>query len=343
MIFGNIIEPPLGLLADGWNRRALVRAGGVAFLAAMVLVPLGHGFTAMLLAAMLASPASGAFCGLAQAVLMDREPDRHEQNMARWALAGSVGVVLGPMLLATSGLIGLGWRTPFVVFAALTALLLAAIWRVPMPTPAPAASPLRALTRSAMDAWVALRTGPAARWLTLLQLADLMLDVLYSFLGLYFVDVVGLSGTGAAFAILVWTGVGLVGDALLIPLLERVDGLRYLRRSAALTIPVFAAFLLVDAVPLKLLLLALLGLLNSGWYAILQARLYSAMPQQSATVMALSSVFGIGGSVLPFAVALAAQRLGLELAMWLLLAAPLALVAGLPRERGRLQQPAAGL
>lgn len=332
-IFGNIVEPPLGLLGDGWNRRALVRAGGVAFLLALLLIPLAGGMALLLVALMLASPASGAFCALSQAVLMDRAPARREQNLARWAFAGSLGVVAGPLVLAGAVALGLGWRAPFLLFAVLTAALLIAVWRLPMPTPAPQATPLRALTTSAAGAWRALRQGTAARWLALLQMSDLMLDVLYSFLGLYFVDVTGVTGAGAALAILVWTGTGLLGDALVIPLLERVDGIRYLRTSALLTIPAFAAFLLVDATFLKLVFLATLGLLNSGWYAILQARLYSALPQQSATVMALGSVFGIAGALLPLAVGLVAQQLGLAVAMWLLLAAPVALLLGLPRQR----------
>lgn len=57
------------------------------------------------------------------------------------------------------------------------------------------------------------------------------MDVLRSFLALYFVDVVGASNTQASFAITVWLGFGLLGDFLLIPLLERVPGFVYLRFS----------------------------------------------------------------------------------------------------------------
>ena len=46
-------------------------------------------------------------------------------------------------------------------------------------------------------------------------------------------------------AVAVWTGVGLLGSLVLIPLLERMPGLRYLRISAALALVLFPAFLLV--------------------------------------------------------------------------------------------------
>jgi len=45
-----------------------------------------------------------------------------------------------------------------------------------------------------------------------------MLDILYGFLALYFVDVVRVSPAFAALGVAVWTGLGLLGDFLLIPL-----------------------------------------------------------------------------------------------------------------------------
>jgi FSR family fosmidomycin resistance protein-like MFS transporter len=329
-IFGSILEPPLGLLGDGWNRRMLVRAGGVGLLLALVLIALSDGFGSLLFALMLASPAAGAFVGLSQAVLMDMAPHRHEQNMARWALAGSVGVVAGPIAVTAVSAAGTGWRAAFAGFTVLVLVLLVTVWRMPMGNAAPSDRTIgRALRVSARDAFRALRRRDVLRWLTLLQFSDLMLDVLHGFLALYFVDVVGASGAGAALAILVWTVVGLVGDALVIPLLERVEGTRYLRASAAAMLLVFPAFLLLPDTTPKLILLGALGLLNSGWYPILQGRLYSALPGQSATVMALGSVFGIAGGLLPLTIGLVAQRLGLGAAMWLLLAGPVALLIGL--------------
>ena len=158
-----------------------------------------------------------------------------------------------------------------------------------------------------------------------------MLDVLYGFLALYFVDVVGVTTTSAALAVAVWTGVGLLGDFLLIPLVERVKGLDYLRLSVLLELVLFPAFLLVPQLWLKLSLLGLLGFFNSGWYAILKAHLFSAMPGRSGSVQALDNLSGLFGRLLPFAIGLAAQAFGLGAAMWLLLAGPVALLIGLPR------------
>ncbi|MGH7483208.1 MAG: MFS transporter, partial [Longimicrobiales bacterium] len=112
-LFGNAVEPALGVLGDAWDRRRFVRAGGAVFAAALAGVALSSGFTPLLVAMMLLNPASGAFVGLSQATLMDLEPRRHELNMARWTLAGSLGVVAGPLLLGAVLAAGLGWRAAF--------------------------------------------------------------------------------------------------------------------------------------------------------------------------------------------------------------------------------------
>jgi FSR family fosmidomycin resistance protein-like MFS transporter len=145
--------------------------------------------------------------------------------------------------------------------------------------------------------------------------------------------VVHLPSGQAALAVLVWTVAGLLGDFLLIPLLERVRGLGYLHISAALELVLFAGFLLVPFVWAKFALLALLGLFNAGWYSILQAQLYSAMPGQSGTVMTVGNVFGLVAGVIPTIFGLVAEQFGLQTTMWLLMLGPVALLVGLPRGR----------
>jgi len=117
---------------------------------------------------------------------------------------------------------------------------------------------------------------------------------------------------------------------LLIPLLERVSGLRYLRVSAVLELGLFTGFLLTPSFPLKLVLLALLGFFNSGWYSILKAQSYASLPEGSGVAMAVDNLFGLVGALIPWGLGLAAESWGLQTAMWLLLAGPLALLIGLP-------------
>ena len=162
-----------------------------------------------------------------------------------------------------------------------------------------------------------------------------MLDVLLGFLALYFVDVAGATPAQAGAAVAVWTGMGLLGNLLLIPLLERVRGLSYLRLSAVVELVLFPAFLLVPGFWPKLPLLGLLGLFNTGWYSILKAQLYSAMPGQSGTVMTVGNVFGLVGGLVPLGLGLVADRFDLAVTMWLLLLGPVALLVGIPRNGSR--------
>jgi FSR family fosmidomycin resistance protein-like MFS transporter len=148
------------------------------------------------------------------------------------------------------------------------------------------------------------------------------------------VDVVGVTTETALLAVALWTGVGLLGDVALIPLLERVRGLVYLRCSVLVNLVLFPAFLLVPDLTARLVLLALLGFFNAGWYSVLQAQLYSAMPGRAGSVLTVEAIFGPLSGILPFAVGAAAQAFGLGTAMWLLLLGPLALLVGLPRGTG---------
>src|SRR5262249_12397227 len=131
----------------------------------------------------------------------------------------------------------------------------------------------------------------------------------------------------------VWTGVGLIGDFVMVFLLERIDGVTYLRVSAMLEFALFIAFLLVPSFIAKLVFLGLLGFFNAGWYSVLQGRLYSAMPGQSGLVLAVNNLGQVLGSFIPMALGLIAAAYGLEVAMWFLLLGPIALMIGLPRNR----------
>jgi FSR family fosmidomycin resistance protein-like MFS transporter len=171
------------------------------------------------------------------------------------------------------------------------------------------------------------------RWLVLLEFSNLMLDVLYGYLALYFVDVVGLSTVKAALGIGIWTGFSLLGSFLLIPLLEKVHSLEYLRMNAVVELVLFPVFLLISNPWMKLIVAGMLGLFSSGWYAILKGNLYSAMPGRSGSVMALDNISGLIGKLFPLGIGLAAAYFGLGSALWICMAGPVALLIGLPRKR----------
>ncbi|GJD22175.1 MFS transporter [Rivularia sp. IAM M-261] len=329
----SLIEPILGILGDIGKRRQLILGGGVAFAISLLLVSFSQNFSLLLAAFVLFYPASGAFVSLAQATLMDIEPTRHEQNMARWTLAGSVGNVIGSLILGCTVALHQSWRIAFLVLAVLTLLTLGSLWNPirNLPASKQVNEPTHSFNSGISNAFEALKQCEVIRWLTLLQFSDLMLDVLRGFLALYFVDVVGANNTQASFAVTVWLGVGLLGDFLIIPLLERVRGLDYLRFSAIIVLCLYSAFLVVPNINVKFIILGLLGFFNAGWYSILKGQLYTAMPGQSGTVMTLDNLFGLVGGFMPLILGLLASQFGLQNIMWLLLVAPLALLMGISK------------
>jgi FSR family fosmidomycin resistance protein-like MFS transporter len=94
----------------------------------------------------------------------------------------------------------------------------------------------------------------------------------------------------------------------------------------------FPLFLLAPHPWQKLTLAGAMGFFNAGWYAILKGNLFSSMPEQSGTALALNSISGIVGKIIPFIIGLVAQLFGLQWAMWLLLAGPVALLIGIPHQ-----------
>lgn len=329
----SLIEPIIGIWADIGQRRPLILSGGIAFAIALLLLSLSHNFTLLLVGFILFYPASGCFVSLSQAVLMDLDPNRHEQNMARWVFAGSLGNVLGPLLLAGAIALNHTWRSAFFALAICSSLAVSYFWKQFFPeaiSHPPQVTHSWQQWRAGMEqAIAALQRSSVLRWLILLQFSDLMLDVFGSFLALYFVDVVGTGNTQASFAVMLWLVLGLLGDFLLIPLLEKMQGLRYLQLSVYLVLGLYPAFLLVPNLTIKLILLGCLGMLNAGWYSILQGQLYTAMPGQSGTVMTLSNLVGLVGGLLPLGLGAIAQGLGLQSTMWILLVGPIALWLGL--------------
>jgi len=263
---------------------------------------------------------------------MDRAPEERERNMARWTIAGSVGYVVGPALIAVAVVVGLGWRG---------VLLLLALASVPFAwagrrSPTPQAKDEDADADAKRGLLAAFRNRQVLRWLFVLEAADLLGDVLHGFVALYFVDVAHVGAVEAAFAVAVWTGAALVGDVLLLVVLRHMSGWTYLRISAAIVLAAYPVFLVVPSPAAKLAVLGLLGLLNAGWYALPKAALYGELPGRSGTAIAVAGIGGFAAAGVPAGLGIAAQQFGLQATMWLLLAAPVALlVAARSPNRGR--------
>jgi MFS transporter, FSR family, fosmidomycin resistance protein len=363
LIAGSLIELPMGILAVGPRRHRVVLAGGLVFIASLLAAAAASTFIALLAAFVLFFPASGAFVSLTEAEQMDAAPERRAQFMARWTLAGALGAVAGPALLSAVIAAGGSWRAAYVVTAAAAAaswLGLASAGRATSPgrrsagevtagetapgdgaaasdTPEPGETgeldvgpdPEPAGFRAALQA---ARRPAVLRWLVLLQVADLLLDVFTGFVALYFVAVAGASPARAALAVGVRLAADLAGSALLIPVLERRPGRLVLRFSAGAAVALYPAFLLVPGFWPKVGVLAALSVVTPAWYPVLQAELYASLPGRSGIAVSLTSAAALAGGLGPLAVGYLAGWLGLGWALAALVVVPACVLAGTGRD-----------
>ncbi len=331
----------MGVLAgQGRRRRLVILGGGIAFVFTLLTMASARSFAVLLAAFVAFYPASGAFVSLTQAEIMDARPDRQAQVMARWDLAGAAGAVAGPLLLTAVLASGGGWRAGYLVLAGISALIwLGALLRGQphadaRPASASAEAEAEAEEAEQRQPWMArireigaaLRDWGTLRWLLLIEVADLLVDVFTGFLALYLVDVANLTPAVAALAIAVRLGAALAGDAALIVILERVSDLTVLRVSAAAAALLYPGFLLVPGVVPKLAVLAVLSAATAPWYPVLQARLYGSLPGRSSVAVTLSSAAGLAGGLGPLAVGLVAQGFGLSWALAGLAVVPVAVL-----------------
>ena len=333
LLLGSLLELPLGVLAgQGRRRRVAVLAGGAVFILALAGAAAARSFAGLLAALVVFFPASGAFVSLTQSGLMDADPGRREQHMARWELAGSAGSVAGPFVVIAVLAAGGGWRSAFGVLAVAAAAAWLGVARNP-PRPAPdGGHPARpGAAAAARQVLAALRRPGVARCLVLLQVCDLMLDVLTGFVAVYLVDVVHATPDEAALGVAIRLGAGLAGDAAVVWALRWAGGLSLLRISAAAAALLYPGFLLVPGIGPKLVLLGGLSVMTAPWYPLLQARLYGSLPDASGIAVSLSSAASLLGGAGPLAVGFLAQRFGLTWALAGLAAAPLCVLGGLWR------------
>jgi len=346
LLVGGLLELPLAVLAgQGKRRRRAILGGGFIFALTLLGVAAARSFAALLCAFIAFYPASGAFVSLTQAELMDAQPGRQAQVMARWDLAGSTGAVAGPLLLTAVLASGGGWRDAYLVLAGVAAVTwLGTCLRGPLGMTAAAkqvagqerGAGADAEGRAGADAVggaarareviAAARDGGVLRWLVLLQIADLLVDVFTGFLGLYLVDIAHLTPAVAALAIAIRLGAALAGDAVLVGVLERTGDRTVLRVSAVGAALLYPGFLLVPGVVAKLVILAGLSAATAPWYPLLQARLYRSLPGRSSVAVTLSSAAGLAGGLGPLAVGLAAEAFGLAWALAGLVVVPVAIL-----------------
>jgi FSR family fosmidomycin resistance protein-like MFS transporter len=337
-ILNTFIEPIVLLLGDTHLRKSIMLGGGLMISLSLLAIAGSRSFPLVLMGMVISFPASGAFVSLSQATLMDLNPGREPNMMARWTLFGSVANLIGPLILAGGFALGLGWRWMFFVMAGLCLVLVGLTWVRNIPLHPKIEHDRRSgqpLLHLLQGFWEGVRNPRLMRWMILLQLSDLLLDVLTGYLPLYFTDVAGFSLSQASLMLSVLMGASLISNVMLIPILERFSGRKVVRLSAGITSALYAFWLLAPWIWAKIGLIILIKLVTMGWYEVLQGEAFATVPGRSGTVMAIDSIVGLVGGGISFLIGWVAARMGLPAAMWILIAGPVSLALFVPDKKIR--------
>jgi MFS family permease len=280
-----------------------------------------------------ASPAAGCVCGLAEVTLIAANPGDPERVMTRWTLAGSLGDLAAPALVALATLAG-SWRFALVGCALLLgthALLVSKLARPPDAEPEssseePAPSPRRA----PRSLWI---------WLAAATACTLLDEILASLAALHLETDLHATPAASAAALAAWafgSGVGLVVTAWA---LGRVAPRRLLVIASLACAAVASIWPVLGDARHAAAGLFLLGFTAAPLFPLATAAAYAAVPGRAALVAALEQIFVPFEIAAPWLLGVAADRFGLRVALGLLVACPaavvLAVAAGAVSARGK--------
>jgi MFS family permease len=312
-----------------WSERVSARWFSAVSLGVLALVTLGAalagGPVALFVCLALYGPASGCALAASEGILVESRPEERERTLTRLNLAGALGDLAVPVLLAALAWFGLGWRVALAVAAAGAALL------------AIAHGSAKALDRvvavdtdedddeaaEAPSVLAALRFAFGQRrllaWSVAVALTSLLDEVLIAF------AVVRLEGASAlelAVAVGAWTA-GLVGALFVLERwVDRLDSRKVLLASSALVAVSLVVIASTNDVDIVTCALFVLGASTSPLHPLASARAYAALPGRPALVNAVASAFLPFDALAPLVLGALALGFGPPAAILAILVAP---------------------
>lgn len=337
-----VIEPGINIASDHVSKRIPILGGMVCLVFAFALAGLSHDYLLLLLAVAIADPAIGATVGLAQAALVEQQPQIATRTLARWTLLSSVGDLLAPLIVAVTAAAGGGWTA--LSFVGASVWLLAACATLPLPFPRPAISVETSDDDSAQSGWTGLRLAIGAalrdrvllRWMGILVMATMVDEIFLGFTGLLLRD--RLHASVASVSLLL--ALGMIGGMAALVILERVLarhadqprlGIRLLPWLALLALAGIVTLLLAPWLWLAAIALIAIGLGVTGWYPIARAATYDRLPGRAGLARAITGLVMPVELLLPVVVGLLAERFSLVAALGFLGLAPLGVLLLTPQ------------
>lgn len=208
-----VVEPVIFLLADRHPRALFLRIGMTVMAMSLAVAAFAPNAGVLAIAISVFWLANGAAVPLAQATLVDRNPDARGRTLARWTLLSTVGDFFVPFVIGGVAVVGYDWRGAHVVMAISIGVFAIALWRMDLPAGLGAGdgdedSPgLLATLREA------LRDRVLVGWLLGVTLCDMLDEIFVVFATLHVRDQLGGGIEWQSAMLLVMTvgsGIGLV-------------------------------------------------------------------------------------------------------------------------------------
>lgn len=333
-LVANLIEAPLFLLADRVSRRWLLTIGLWTVALGGLWACLSTSF-AIYVIALSVTGLGGYSVALAQATLMDADPDRRDTLMTRWALLGALGDLGAPLLLGVVAAAGWSWRAASAIGAIGFFAVGLLISRGPLPKPTVAVEE----DGERRSLWADLRAAMGHRelmfWLCGTALCDLLDEIFVVFAALHLRDNLGFEASARDLALMVVGLSGAVGLMITDRLIARWSPRRVLLGASLGTIVVYLPWLGATSDMGVLVGLSMIGLFDAAIYPLAKAQAYAALPERSGLVNAAAEAFTPLELLFPIILGLAANRWGLELTLLLLLLQPVGIIACLFLTRSR--------
>lgn len=294
---------------------------------------------AVIIAMLLAGPASGVACAFAQTALVEiqlraRCGKAAERAASRWALSGALGDVAAPALLV---LVGSRWRAGYLVGAAITAVLALLLFAESESASAGGArdrldsAGARTDAEEAAPSRFTLRELLAARRVLLAALAATactFLDEIVLGIGaLYLDERFALAASSRNLVLAAWTVAALAGSASLTVAVERASAPRLLVVSGAGCGLALAGALRVDSPAAAAALLVIAAFFSSWHWPLCQALALRASGERPLLAGAAGALWQPLELAAPFLIAAVAGTLGTPAAMAMLLVQPVAVFA----------------
>jgi MFS family permease len=263
--------------------------------------------------------ASGIACSIAQASLVDLDPEHSERRMTHWTLAGEIGDLGAPLIVGLAIGSVHGWRAAWLASAALLLLASLANHRLDVTRrAAPEGDDVE------LSMWQALRLGLGNRrlllWSFAVALCSLLDETLAALAALH--DMQRFGPSGVTFVLVAFTVGGMAGLIAVERWLAHVAPTRLLIAMCCGCIVAYGGWLASETVVLAVVWAFVAGAFISPQYPLAIAQGYRCLPGRSGLVNAIGELFSPIDFLAPLALGLVADVYGVPTALGLLLLQP---------------------